>query len=219
MRISQVIRGFAVGAVLLTLFAVAHAQREREPRQPRSRREAARPETPTEEGQPATDGTDPADDPRPRPAPTLHPLFVHPVMVALDTERDGVLSEEEIDAAVSALKKLDQDSDGRIITAELLAFMQGPVRDGEGNRLPRPRRGPGEEGTDSASDNPLVERFMRHDQNMDGKVSKEDLPRAMQRSFERYDADGDGSLTAEEIAQSSGRTPSRTRGRRGSDNS
>lgn len=219
MRISLVIRVFAIGGVLLTLFAVAQAQREREPRLPRSRREAARPETPAEEGQPAAEGTDAADDPRPRPAPMLHPLFVHPVMVALDTERDGVLSEEEIDAAVSALKKLDQDADGRIIAAELLAFMQGPVRDGEGNRLPKPRRGPGEEGTDSASDNPLVERFMRHDQNMDGKVSKEELPRAMQRSFERFDADGDGSLTAEEIAESSdrGRAPPRTRVRRGSD--
>lgn len=219
MRISLVIRCFAVSAVLLSLFAVAQAQREREPRQPRTRREAARPETPTEEGQPAEDGTDPADDPRPKPMANIHPLFTHPVMMALDTERDGVLSEEEIDAAVSALKKLDQDSDGRIITAELVAFMQGPVRDGEGNRLPKPRRGQGEEGIDSASDNPLVERFMRHDQNMDGKVSKEELPRAMQRSFERYDADGDGSLTADEIAQASerGRTPSRTRTRRGAD--
>jgi Ca2+-binding EF-hand superfamily protein len=48
-----------------------------------------------------------------------------PVMRALDTDRDGVLSESEIAAAPEALKALDANSDGQLSAEELRPPMRG----------------------------------------------------------------------------------------------
>lgn len=44
-----------------------------------------------------------------------------PLMTALDTDNDGVISAEEIEKAAAALKKLDQDEDGKLSAEELRA--------------------------------------------------------------------------------------------------
>ena len=42
-----------------------------------------------------------------------------PVTIALDTNKDGVISAGEIDAAASSLKKADKNGDGKISADEL----------------------------------------------------------------------------------------------------
>ena len=66
------------------------------------------------------------------------------LMRAIDTDKDGELSEEEIAAAVEAIKKLDTNKDGKITKDEL----QPPKRKGEGDKGEgkRPKRGGGEGG-------------------------------------------------------------------------
>jgi len=62
-------------------------------------------------------------------------------MMALDTDRDGVLSAAEIAAASANLKKLDRNEDGKVDRVEL----RPPRRDGDGEgdkKGFRPRRGP-----------------------------------------------------------------------------
>jgi hypothetical protein len=54
----------------------------------------------------------------------------HPLMAALDKDKDGALSGDEITAAAESLKSLDTNGDGKLAEDEL--------------RPPRPPRGPGE---------------------------------------------------------------------------
>ncbi len=87
--------------------------------------------------------------------PGQGPRFHRPppaVMVALDTDRDGELSAEEIAKAVEALKGLDKDGDGKLSRRELRP--PPPPRDGKGDgaqgrrRPPRPGQGPGNDEND-----------------------------------------------------------------------
>jgi hypothetical protein len=59
---------------------------------------------------------------------------VHPVVAALDTNKDGVIDEQEIAAAPTALKSLDKNSDGKLTRDETAP----PRREGRG---PRGERG------------------------------------------------------------------------------
>jgi hypothetical protein len=52
------------------------------------------------------------------------------LMVALDANRDGVLSAEELAGAEAALKKLDRDGDGRLTAEELRPALTGAPGDG-----------------------------------------------------------------------------------------
>jgi hypothetical protein len=63
----------------------------------------------------------------------------HPLMIALDRDRDGTLSRDEIAGAAKALKALDADGDGTLSRDEL----RPPG--GRGGRGPRPGFGPGSE--------------------------------------------------------------------------
>jgi len=79
----------------------------------------------------------PAEGPDGR-KPPLPPL--HRLMIALDTNKDGVLSAKEIANAPANLKKLDKNGDGKIDRVELLPppprgpqAGQGP-QDGQGPR-------------------------------------------------------------------------------------
>ena len=55
-----------------------------------------------------------------------------PLMAALDTDNDGVISEKEISAATKSLKKLDKNNDGKLTADELrpAGGMRPPQGDG-----------------------------------------------------------------------------------------
>ncbi len=73
---------------------------------------------------------------------------VPPLFAALDANKDGELSAEEIANAATALKALDKDGDGKISREELRPPMgPRPPAEGEGKpRGPRPEGGPRGEG-------------------------------------------------------------------------
>ena len=102
-----------------------------------------------------------------------------PMMTALDTDKDGKLSVEEIANAATALKTLDKNKDGILDESELTP--------------PRGQRG-GQGGAGG-----LVERVMERDTDDDGKVSKEEAGDRMGRMFDRMDEDKDGFVTKSEI--------------------
>ena len=77
----------------------------------------------------------PADAPQPAANGPKHPH--PPILEALDTDGDGVISAAELANASASLAKLDKNGDGKLTPDE---FMGGPRSEGRGPRGPR---GPG----------------------------------------------------------------------------
>lgn len=139
---------------------------------------------------------------------------VPPLVAALDTDRDGEISAEEIANAATTLKTLDRNGDGKLTPEEIRPM---PPRDGFGppeGRGPDGRRpdGPRPEGDrprpDGERPNPrggdaeaFLERFMSQDKNGDGKVSKDELPEERLRMLEFADRDGDDAVSRDEARQ------------------
>lgn len=88
----------------------------------------------------AQDGPPPGDEGRPGPGGPHGPRMPPPLMVALDTNKDGELSAEEIAAASESLAKLDKNGDGKLDREEL--FPRPP----KGQRPPSGSRKDGERG-------------------------------------------------------------------------
>lgn len=72
-----------------------------------------------------------------RPGPPPNPL-----MMALDTDKDGEISEKELSKAVAALKKLDKNDDGKLSGDEI--HPPRPPRDGDRGRGEGARRPEGD---------------------------------------------------------------------------
>ena len=129
-----------------------------------------------------------------------------PIIKALDADKDGKISSEEMANAATALATLDKNGDGVLEREEMM-----PARRERGGR--RGQGGPrgGEGGT-----NGFVDRMMQNDKDGDGKVSTDEAPERMRGFFDRLDGDKDGFLTKEEMTEASKRF-SGGGGRRGGD--
>lgn len=111
---------------------------------------------------------------------------VSPLMSALDANKDGKLSAEEIANAVTALKTLDKNNDGVLEATELAPS--------------RPQRGGGGGGRGGWGDaSSIVDRIMERDADKDKKLSKEEAGERMAGMFGQVDTDKDGFLSRSEV--------------------
>ena len=126
------------------------------------------------------------------------PRMEIPIIQALDADKDGKISSEEMANAATALATLDKNGDGVLEHDEMMPARpeRGGRRGGQGGGGPR-----GGEG----DSNGFVDRMMENDTDGDGKVSADEAPERMQGFFERLDGDKDGFLTKEEIMEASKR--------------
>ena len=108
------------------------------------------------------------------------------LIAALDKDRNGELSAEEIASASDVLKKLDRDGDGKLTQREFM--------------LPRPEGGATASGIQGGPERFLAY-LMQQDKNGDGKLSKEEAPERMRENFAQVDADGDGQADEKELRQ------------------
>ena len=145
-------------------------------------------------------------------------MKMFPVMAALDTDQDGVLSAGEIENSSKALLKLDRDGDGTLSPEELrpdpskMGGMMGMVGGAAGGPMP-------------GQPNPLMmmKMFENRDANGDGKLSGDEIPEQMQGRLKMIDQDGDGAVQKSEMeraasmmADRGGQRPGRGNGNDGS---
>lgn len=156
------------------------------------------------------------DAPRPERGPRGDRPGGPAFLAALDTNKDGKLEKEEINASTEALKKLDKDSDGKITVAELRQG-RGPRPDGdrpqraEGAEKPeRPNRAQSEANAGQRPNLPPV--LAAIDANKNGILEADELAGAP-AALLKLDKNGDGELTREELQ--AGRGARRADGERG----
>lgn len=133
----------------------------------------------------------------------------HPLEVALDTDGDGQLSAKEIENAVTALKTLDKNEDGKLDADELRPrFGRRPDGQPGGGRGFRRPDGDRPEGAARERDparpgnaEEMLARMLSFDKNEDGKLTKDELPERMQGMIARGDTNGDGAIDKEELAK------------------
>jgi Ca2+-binding EF-hand superfamily protein len=105
-----------------------------------------------------------------------------PLFNALDRNRDGTISADEIARAPESLKTLDRNSDGQLTEDEL---------------RPAPFQGRGRGGN---PDEMLTRLFSQFDKNNDGKISREEAAGGpLEDIFDRADRNNDGFLTRDEL--------------------
>jgi hypothetical protein len=120
---------------------------------------------------------------------------------ALDKDRDGKLSADELKAATESLKALDGNSDGKLDAAEIGWPPQfGRGRGGRGGRGGGFGRG-GFGGRGGGAPVDFSQRILSRDGNADGKVTADELPRSMRRVVELADQDKDGAIDNAEAQQ------------------
>ncbi len=107
---------------------------------------------------------------------------LRPALAAIDANRDGELSKEEIEGAAKALLALDRNGDGRLTRDEL-----------GGGPMGRPGGAPG-----AAA---LRDRLRQADANGDGKLSKDETPPFLRERFEQIDHNSGGFLDDAEMQQ------------------
>lgn len=123
------------------------------------------------------------------------------VFEALDANRNGALSEDEIFQAPTQLLAKDQDEDDCITLDEFKpadANLMTPVAVVPG-REPRPLAAVSNLLVDGASQLFAPRLVRRYDRDRDGKLSAAEAGLALER-FRALDSDGDGKLSAEELS-------------------
>ncbi|GAA5509446.1 hypothetical protein [Novipirellula caenicola] len=128
-----------------------------------------------------------------------------PIVAALDANRDGKISKEEIDNAAVALRKLDKNGDGALTIEELRpqGDFAGRPRDGEnGDRGPRRGEGGGMIPREAMENPEQFARmlFERRDANSDDKLTGDEIPEPMRERLRGIDTNNDDAISREELA-------------------
>ena len=123
----------------------------------------------------------------------------NPLVEALDTDGDHVISPSELENATAALTKLDQDGDGQLTHEEMRPPL-GPHGGPEGDRHRGPREGPGNRGSGKhGSPHRYGGGPESHQCPPPFANAKKTSPEQMMLHAMKFDEDGDEKLTQEEL--------------------
>ncbi len=139
-------------------------------------------------------------------------MMIPPIVVALDANKDGTISADELANASAAVKSLDKNNDGAVQMEELRPKPPGGAgepKDGErkgpppgGQRPDGERKGPrpGGQGPDGGKDfhPPIPPVIGALDANGDKTISADEIANAS-NALKALDKNGDGALQKEEM--------------------
>ena len=115
-----------------------------------------------------------------------------PMMIALDADKDGSISSDELENASKALATLDKDGNGVLSPEEIRPAFSGVAREG------MPKGGPG--GGEGPPSKEMMTRMFEHrDTDKDGMLSGDEIPERMQQNLAKIDENGDGAIDKSEM--------------------
>jgi Ca2+-binding EF-hand superfamily protein len=121
------------------------------------------------------------------------------LLIAMDTDHDGVVTKIEMNKAMAALRKVHKDNKGNMVVPDKAATDPNAAADGGID----PTQGPGGVGAAAAGDarnnNEAMGWFTKYDTNHDGRLSANEVPAEGRAMLGAADLDGDGFINAREF--------------------
>ncbi|MEY4566683.1 MAG: hypothetical protein RLY14_1653 [Planctomycetota bacterium] len=116
-------------------------------------------------------------------------MMISPIVAALDTDRDGMLSATEIENASKSLLTLDKNGDGKLSNEELRPSMPPGMTPG----------GPGPQGPGGMNEEMMARMLKARDTDGDGKLTGDEIPPQMRERLAMMDTNGDEAIDMDEI--------------------
>ena len=135
------------------------------------------------------------------------------LLVAMDTDQDGIVTKIEYREALKALGKVRKDKQGNMTVPDKAATdptAAVPGADATGLGQGQGNAG-APAGVDQRNNNEAMARFMQYDANRDGVLSENEVPQQGRAMLQGADLNGDGVLDARELQAFSRRMGERMR--------
>jgi Ca2+-binding EF-hand superfamily protein len=127
--------------------------------------------------------------------------MVNAILLAMDTDKDGVVSKIEYGKAMAALRKVHVDAKGnRAVPENATPATAADPKAGADAGQGQPGAGQGV-GADNRANNEAIARFMQYDTNHDGVLSPNEVPPQARAMLRGADLNGDGVIDAKELQE------------------
>jgi Ca2+-binding EF-hand superfamily protein len=119
------------------------------------------------------------------------------LLIAMDTDHDGIVTKIEMNKAMAALRKVHKDNKGNMTVPDKAATDPNATQGADAGA----GQGPGGAGApaDQRNNNEATAWFMSYDKNGDGKLSPNEVPQNMRAGLQAADLNGDGFIDAKEF--------------------
>jgi Ca2+-binding EF-hand superfamily protein len=121
------------------------------------------------------------------------------LLIAMDTDHDGIVTKIEMNKAMAALRKVHKDNKGNMTVPDKAATDPNAAAGADAG-LGQDQPGAGAAaGGNQRNNNEAMAWFMGYDKNGDGKLSPNEVPQQMRAGLQAADLNGDGFIDAREF--------------------
>lgn len=129
--------------------------------------------------------------------------LVNAILLAMDTDKDGVVTKTEYGKALAALRKVHKDAKGNMVVPDGAT----PATPGDPNAAAGTNAGLGQGGAPAVGaenrniNNEAMGRFMQYDTNHDGVLAPNEVPPQARAMLRGADFNNDGVIDAKELQE------------------